>query len=213
MESDWLAAAWAKIFRASPAAQMRKRDDQPRPETPDKDSEETLKSGSSTQSDDAAVEDDAKDATGDASKSDGPQAPDTGSHDDNHSGNDNPGDAASNVPEDTHDQNEIVMANPSSDLTGSAGGFACVFRKVSSYVVMKIEYAVLEARNSINAAVEKVKELGIFGVAKNIRNWVQEHPWQTALIAVPLVALACTVIGLLAVGFGPGGIAAGESPG
>ena len=108
------------------------------------------------------------------------------------------------------------MANRSSSLRGSAGGFTGIFHKVSSYAVTEVKHAVLEARDSIVAAVDKVdkvKNAETSSVAKNIRNWVQEHPWKKALVVVTLVALACTAIGLLVVGFTPGGIAAGESPG
>lgn len=201
MANDWLATAWAKIFRTDLAAEIRKRNDQPQPKTPDTDSEETLKPGSSTESDDAAVTDD--------SETDNPQAPDTASHDDNHSDNDNPSDATANASKETHDQNKGPMGNQSSDFTGSAAGFIGVFRKLFNDVVTKVRHAVLDASNSIRDAVKKLKELGMSGVAKNIRNWVQENPWKTALIVVPLVALACTAIALLAVGFGPGGIVAG----
>jgi len=66
-----------------------------------------------------------------------------------------------------------------------------------------------QARDAALDAVEKMKELGFIGTAKAIAHWIRLNPWKTALIVVPLVALAITAIALSATGFGPAGIVAG----
>ncbi|KAI4656279.1 hypothetical protein J4E93_000998 [Alternaria ventricosa] len=65
-----------------------------------------------------------------------------------------------------------------------------------------------QARDAAFDAVEMVKELGFIGTAKAIGHWIRLNPLKTALIVVPLVALACTAIALSATGFGPAGIVA-----
>jgi len=66
-----------------------------------------------------------------------------------------------------------------------------------------------QARDAVLDAVAKVKELGFIGTAKAIGQWMRLNPWKTALIVVPLVAVAITAIALLIAGFGPGGVVAG----
>jgi len=68
-----------------------------------------------------------------------------------------------------------------------------------------------QARDAAFDAVEMVKELGFIGTAKAIGHWIRLNPWKTALIVVPLVALAITAIALSATGFGQAGIVAGTS--
>lgn len=73
----------------------------------------------------------------------------------------------------------------------------------------KAAFLAAQARNAASDAVEKIKELGFIGTARAIGHWIRLNPWNTALIVVPLIFLACTAIALSATGFGPAGIVAG----
>ncbi|KAI4931010.1 uncharacterized protein J4E92_004844 [Alternaria infectoria] len=75
----------------------------------------------------------------------------------------------------------------------------------------KVTILAAQARDAALDAVKKMKELGFIGTAKAIVHWMRMNPWKTALIVVPLVALAITAIALSATGFGPAGIVAGTS--
>ncbi|KAI4917708.1 hypothetical protein J4E85_009800 [Alternaria conjuncta] len=68
-----------------------------------------------------------------------------------------------------------------------------------------------QARDAALDAIAKVRELGFIGTARAIGHWMRMNPWKTALIVVPLVALACTAIALSVTGFGPAGIVAGSA--
>ncbi|KAH8643105.1 hypothetical protein IG631_00568 [Alternaria alternata] len=79
------------------------------------------------------------------------------------------------------------------------------------HVADKATSLATQAKYAVTEAVKKVKELGFIGTAKAIGEWIKLHPWETALIVVPLVALIVTAIALSATGFGPAGIVAGRS--
>jgi hypothetical protein len=79
------------------------------------------------------------------------------------------------------------------------------------HVADKATSLTTQAKDAVTESVKKVKELGFIGTAKAIGEWIKLHPWETALIVVPLVALIATAIALSATGFGPAGIVAGRS--
>lgn len=82
---------------------------------------------------------------------------------------------------------------------------------VWKHVADKATFLATQAKDAVTEAVKKVKELGFIGTVKAIGEWIKLHPWETALIVVPLVALIATAIALSASGFGPAGIVAGRS--
>lgn len=75
-------------------------------------------------------------------------------------------------------------------------------------IVNKVTMLVAQAKNAMINAVERIQELGFAGAAKAVGEWIKLHSCETAAI-VALIAIGCTGIGLSAVGFGGGGIAAG----
>ncbi|OAG24826.1 hypothetical protein CC77DRAFT_1058011 [Alternaria alternata] len=79
------------------------------------------------------------------------------------------------------------------------------------HVADKATFLATQAKDAVTEAVNKVRELGFIGTAKAIGEWIKLHPWETALIVVPLVALIATAIALSATGFGPAGIVAGST--
>ncbi|KAI4626129.1 uncharacterized protein J4E87_004629 [Alternaria ethzedia] len=111
--------------------------------------------------------------------------------------------------EDAEDDAE-TLRNPSGDRDVRATWTAIInnlWRRAADNATI----LAAQARDAVLDAVEKVKELGFIGTAKAIRDWMRMNPWKTALIVVPLVALACTAIALSATGFGPAGIVAGSA--
>ncbi|RYN42034.1 hypothetical protein AA0112_g1811 [Alternaria arborescens] len=79
------------------------------------------------------------------------------------------------------------------------------------HVADKVTSLTTQAKDAVTEAVKKVKELGFIGTAMAIGEWIKLHPWETALIVVPLVVLIATTIALSATGFGPAGIVAGST--
>ncbi|KAH9871566.1 hypothetical protein J1614_005821 [Plenodomus biglobosus] len=67
-----------------------------------------------------------------------------------------------------------------------------------------------KASEALEHAIAELRKMGIINVAKVIISWIKEHPWETAVIAVPLILVACTPAILGGLGFGAGGIVAGS---
>jgi hypothetical protein len=133
---------------------------------------------------------------------------DTSSHSHAHPENDTDDHAEQGTEaEDDGDRDNTPQApSRASGILGTAGNAINALRKC---VVDKAAVLAAQARDAVLDAVEKVKKLRWIGTAKAIRDWIKLHPWETALILVPLVALACTAIALSFTGFGPAGIFAG----
>ncbi|KAI4700541.1 hypothetical protein J4E81_003502 [Alternaria sp. BMP 2799] len=113
--------------------------------------------------------------------------------------------------EDAEDDAE-TLRNPSGDRDVRASWTAIInnlWRRAADNATI----LAAQARDAISDAVAMVRELGFIGTAKAIGHWIRLNPWKTALIVVPLVALACTAIALSATGFGPAGIVAGTRAG
>lgn len=119
-----------------------------------------------------------------------------------------------------HPEPEISANHDASDANNDNGifrgfqafsihamGYATTQAKVA---VTKVKAAASRARNAVLSSIEVLRQKGVIQAAKDLSNWIYEHPWETALIAVPLVATAGVAITLLALGFGPGGIVAGR---
>jgi len=68
-----------------------------------------------------------------------------------------------------------------------------------------------QAIGAFEIAIAYLRKIGIIDLAKIVRLWIKEHPWETAAIVVPLIMLACSPAILGALGFTAGGIAAGLS--
>jgi hypothetical protein len=116
------------------------------------------------------------------------------------------------APQETGDENDRDRNNTPrapSRVSGILGTVGNGINALWGCVVDKAAVLAAQARDAVLDAVEKVKKLGWIGTAKAIGQWIKLHPWETALIVVPLVALACTAIALSATGFGPAGIVAG----
>ncbi|KAI4612865.1 hypothetical protein J4E80_006920 [Alternaria sp. BMP 0032] len=106
--------------------------------------------------------------------------------------------------------NADTLRTPSEDCDLRATWTASI-NNLWRCVADKVALLAAQARDAALDAVEKVKELGFIGTAKAIGHWMRLNPWKTALIVVPLVALAITAIALSATGFGPAGIVAGSA--
>ena len=109
--------------------------------------------------------------------------------------------------EDAEDNAE-TLRNPSGDRDVRATWTAIInnlWRRAADNATI----LAAQARDAISDAVTMVRELGFIGTAKAIGHWMRMNPWKTALIVVPLVAIAITAIALSATGFGPAGIVAG----
>lgn len=82
---------------------------------------------------------------------------------------------------------------------------------ISTFFAEKATHVAVRTRDAVASAIDRVKRLGIAGVSRAVCQWVKQHPWDTALILVPLLALAIVAIALSAIGFGSAGIVAGMS--
>ncbi|EUC47385.1 hypothetical protein COCMIDRAFT_24708 [Bipolaris oryzae ATCC 44560] len=102
--------------------------------------------------------------------------------------------------------------NPTPRGNGSiAKRFKILCRGVFDSVVIKVEMAVSHVKDFISNTIQTIKEKGLLDTAKEVGKWMKAHPWETALIVAPIVATMITAITLLAIGFGPTGIAAGNT--
>jgi hypothetical protein len=105
------------------------------------------------------------------------------------------------IPNDKHTPEDVPAGNDS-----TVSSIWATARKVA---VQKVTLLACQAKDAVLDTVATVKKLGLLSASKQIGLWMKRHPWETAVIVVPLVLLAITAIALLATGFGPGGIVAG----
>ncbi|XP_014555999.1 hypothetical protein COCVIDRAFT_16477 [Bipolaris victoriae FI3] len=102
--------------------------------------------------------------------------------------------------------------NPIPRVNGSiAVAFSVFCRQAFDSVVMKVEVTVSKVKDFISNAIQTFKEKGFWDTAKEAGAWMKAHPWETARIVAPIVAVIITAITLFAVGFGPAGVAAGST--
>jgi hypothetical protein len=113
------------------------------------------------------------------------------------------------APEDVGDSENAAPA--SSRNNDRLAQVTAGIKAASNYVANKLTDLATQARNATLNAVNKFGQLGFIGTAKALGAWIKLHPWETALIVVPLVALIFIVIALSATGFGSAGIVAGKS--
>ena len=126
---------------------------------------------------------------------------------------DSPKDKANDVEEDKASTNDTPENNANTSGNGNATlGRANTFIKaMCKHVMDKVALCAMQAKDSVASAIERVKELGVKGLAKAAREWIMRHPWEFALVVVPLILIALTAIILSGIGFGAGGIVAGRS--
>jgi hypothetical protein len=127
--------------------------------------------------------------------------------------NDCPGDACSDDSEDeasvsgAPDDHNTADTSPKNNT--ALGHMSSFINALTKIVTNKVAHIAARSKEAVATAIATVKQLGVMGVTKAARDWIKLHPWKTALIAVPLVALICTAIALSAMGFGPAGVVAG----
>jgi hypothetical protein len=63
-----------------------------------------------------------------------------------------------------------------------------------------------KAKHLLDAAINALRNSGILQKAKDAGTWMEEHPYETAALVIPLVLLALTPAMLPVMGFAPGGI-------
>ena len=102
-------------------------------------------------------------------------------------------------------------ANTSGDGNATLGGANTFIKAMYKHVKDKVTLCAMQAKDAVASAIERVKQLGVQGLAKAAGDWILRHPWDFALVVVPLVLLTLTAIILSGIGFGAGGIVAGMS--
>ncbi|KAI4698323.1 uncharacterized protein J4E84_001459 [Alternaria hordeiaustralica] len=122
---------------------------------------------------------------------------------------DSPEDKSNDNEEDRTSTNDTPDNNASTNATlGRANTF---IKAMYKHVVDKVTLCAMQAKDAVASAIERVKQLGVKGVAKAAGEWIKRHPWDFALVVVPLVLLALAAIILSGIGFGAGGIVAGSA--
>ncbi|KAI4648389.1 uncharacterized protein J4E79_010011 [Alternaria viburni] len=126
---------------------------------------------------------------------------------------DSPEDKANEGEQDKTSANATPDSNANTSGNGSATlGRANTFIKAMyKHVMDKVALCAMQARDAVASAIERVKQLGVKGVAEAAREWIRQHPWDFALVVVPLVLLALAAMILSGIGFGAGGIVAGSA--
>ena len=126
---------------------------------------------------------------------------------------DSPEDKSNDNEEDRTSTNDTPDNNASTSGNGNAtlGRANTFIRAMYKHVMDKVTLCAMQAKDAVASAIERVKQLGVKGVAKAAGEWIKRHPWDFALVVVPLVLLALAAIILSGIGFGAGGIVAGRS--
>ncbi|KAG9192741.1 hypothetical protein G6011_11475 [Alternaria panax] len=110
---------------------------------------------------------------------------------------------------DMRDDEDAANTSPSYNAAPvRTNGFINAVREC---IVDKVTLIVAQAKDAIASIIDRVKQLRVTGAAKAVTTWIKQHPWETTLVLVPLVATGCMAIVLLIAGFGPGGIIAGST--